>query len=78
MQTLQEWFKINVAKLANTCILLLQFQIHHFFFLFTVQIKTYSSLTEYFIVKVTYTKTIKGLEWSGFSSGHVMDVRIGR
>ena len=71
MQTLQGWFKINVAKLANTCILLLQFQIHHFVFLFTVQIKTYSPLTEYFIIKVTYTKTIKDLEWSGFSNGHV-------
>ena len=33
--------------------------------------KTYSPLTEYFIIKVTHTKTIKGLEWSGFSSGHV-------
>ena len=33
--------------------------------------KTYSPLTEYFIIKVTHAKTIKGLEWSGFSSGHV-------
>ena len=71
MQTLQGCFKNNVAKLANTCILLTQFQIHHFVFLFTVQIKTYSPLTEYFIIKVTHTKTIEGLEWSGFSSSHV-------